>query len=478
VTTHSPEAYRYYLEGLDCSSRLYSAEAEKSFRKALEIDSTFAMAYLRLANLKLWQELDGEAKELMAKAVEYSDKVSQKERYYIKSLEAGLSGDYTQAIKELHRIAERYPDEKQAFLWLGVIRGLYLREPEEAVRSLTKAIEIDPLYKSAYNMLAYAYNDIGDFEKSIWAIDKYIYLAPDEANPYDTRADLYAFNGKLDQAIESYNKALEIKADFVGGLDKLGHMYLFKREYAKAKSCYQQLSSSTQDKFRRSGGRTYLALIPLYQGKFEKALEVLDDGIAADRMEQTQGWGSANKHFLKACVCKEKKELKLALREAEEGIGIWQKAYLDDTTEGQFCCVRFLGEENELAQADELAKALTLSEHNLVASLRNFRRAAQVTTYFCVHYLLARTHLDSGRLGDAVTEFERLLSYYGYDRLFWAIWDVKTRYYLGLAYEKSGWNKKAIEQYQEFLEIWKHADPGIPEVEDAKERLKKLRVQS
>jgi cytochrome c-type biogenesis protein CcmH/NrfG len=55
---------------------------------------------------------------------------------------------------------------------------------------------------------------------------------------------------------------------------------------------------------------------------------------------------------------------------------------------------------------------------------------------------------------------------------------VKAYYLLGLAYEKSGWNKKAIEKYEEFLDIWKNADPGIPEVQDAKERLKKLRAES
>jgi hypothetical protein len=49
---------------------------------------------------------------------------------------------------------------------------------------------------------------------------------------------------------------------------------------------------------------------------------------------------------------------------------------------------------------------------------------------------------------------------------------------LGLAYEKSGWKAKAIEQYEEFLDIWKNADPGIPEVEDAKERLAKLKSES
>ena len=49
VTTHSQEAYRYYLEGKDYNSKLYYAEAEKSYKKALEYDSTFAMAYLSLS---------------------------------------------------------------------------------------------------------------------------------------------------------------------------------------------------------------------------------------------------------------------------------------------------------------------------------------------------------------------------------------------------------------------------------------------
>ncbi len=42
---------------------------------------------------------------------------------------------------------------------------------------------------------------------------------------------------------------------------------------------------------------------------------------------------------------------------------------------------------------------------------------------------------------------------------------------LGKIYEQQGNTTKAIEHYEKFLELWKDADPGIPEVEDAKKRL-------
>ncbi|MGB2805872.1 MAG: protein kinase, partial [Candidatus Zixiibacteriota bacterium] len=241
VTTHSPEAYRYYLEGVDYGWKFYSAEAQESLEKALELDSTFVMAYYWLAGLSSGDERD----RLMDRALAYLDNTSEKEKHYVKGQKAFFSGDYAEAIKECQKIVEHYPDEKQAFWTMGFICTQRLQQPEEAIRHFSRAIEIDPLFKMAYNSLAYAYNEIGDFEKSIWAINKYISLAPDEANPYDSRADLYAYNGKLDQATESYKKALEIKPDFYMSLPKLGHMYLFKREYAKAESCYKELASSS-----------------------------------------------------------------------------------------------------------------------------------------------------------------------------------------------------------------------------------------
>jgi cytochrome c-type biogenesis protein CcmH/NrfG len=47
---------------------------------------------------------------------------------------------------------------------------------------------------------------------------------------------------------------------------------------------------------------------------------------------------------------------------------------------------------------------------------------------------------------------------------------------LGIIYEEQGNKPKAIENYEKFLELWKNADPGFVEVEDAKKRLAGLRM--
>ena len=496
VTTHSPEAYRYYLEGVDYYFKHYIVEAEESFKKALELDSTFAMAYYRLATLKSGLEPNN----LMAKALEYSGKVSRKERHYIKSLAAIISGDYAQGIKELQKIVERYPEEKEAFFWLGVYH-LPLRNSEETIRQLTKAIEIDPYYKDAYNLLAYTYNEMGDFGKSIWAINKYISLAPDEANPYDSRGDLYAYNGKIDQAIESYRKALQIKPDFHASIAKLGHMYLFKREYEEAERWYKSLSSSTE-KETRSAGRAALALIPLYQGKFDKTLDVLEHGIAADRMEEAEGGNNVYKHLMKATIYVNKKNVLSAIREGEIGIEVHEKAYPEDPVRARDWYACILAETGDIAGAEEVLAALKeeieeknpaliysywqtagiveLAKGNAQAAATYLEKAAQEAPHppFLTRVFLSRADLELGRLGEAVAELESALSRFDADRAIYPIWAVKAHYLLGLAYQKSGWSKRAIEQYEEFLEIWKDADPGIPEVEDAKGRLRKLRVGS
>jgi tetratricopeptide (TPR) repeat protein len=495
VTTHSQEAYKYYLEGCDYRSKHYSAEARESFKKALKVDSTFAMAYYQMTYLTSGDYRD----EMIAKSLEYSGHAGWKERQYIEARAARWTDDPERAVAILNGIIERYPDDKLALAELGYIHRYALRQHEQAARYYEKVIEIDPLYKGAYNTLAYIYDTLGDFEKSIWAINKYIALAPDEANPYDSRGDLYSYSGNLNLAADSYRQALEIKPDFYEALEGLGHTYIFKREYARAESCYQVLASCP-NAFWRSAGRTYHALTPLHQGKFENALESLEHGMAVDGLEQ-QWMHFAFKRALIAFIQAEKGRYDLALEMFEMCIELARQGDYDAPGYGREYKVQLLARASDFDMAEEVAQTLRrdIEEYDELdigiywhaagwidfekgdyeASVAAFEKSLENQTRVRWRHMLGRAYLESGRLGEAVTELEKVLLRYSDARLLYVPTEaVKAHYLLGLAYEQSGWNTKAIEQYEEFLDIWKDADPGIAEIEDARQRLVGLKSGS
>ena len=495
LTSGSPEAYRYFLEGQDFAYKMYNTDAKASFMKAIQLDSTFAMAYMGLALVESGQG----RQDLAAKALKYSDRVTNAQRLWIRAMAAYISKDYPEAIAEIEKLVAVDPNNKSAFFWLGMIHCFELPQADRGIGELTRAIEIDPLFKPAYNVLAYAYDETGDFDKSIWAIDKYISIPPEEANAYDSRGDLYAWNGKLDQAIESYRRALQIKPDFYSSLFKLGDMYVYKREYARAESCYKELSSCP-DKGTRSGGRECLGVIPAYQGKLEEALRVLDDGLAADRMEGTEGVYHMGKYMVKAGIYFMKKEFDLALKEGSAGVEAAKKIQSAGPVYNREMYCYLLARAGRIAEAQDLAEAIRrdirgksetymsgywtslsaieMAKKNPDAGLAYLEKAAaadkKAPSSYWYRYFCSRLYLDAGNLGEAVAMLETMLSSYSEDRFFFAPICVEDHYLLGTAYEKSGWTSKAIEQYQEFLEIWKNADPGIPSVEDARRRLASL----
>ncbi|KKL56316.1 hypothetical protein LCGC14_2246610, partial [marine sediment metagenome] len=51
---------------------------------------------------------------------------------------------------------------------------------------------------------------------------------------------------------------------------------------------------------------------------------------------------------------------------------------------------------------------------------------------------------------------------------------AKSFYMMGVVYESTGKKAEATEAYDRFLELWKDADPGIPEVIDARKRLEAI----
>jgi tetratricopeptide (TPR) repeat protein len=87
--------------------------------------------------------------------------------------------------------------------------------------------------------------------------------------------------------------------------------------------------------------------------------------------------------------------------------------------------------------------------------------------------VLARACIIKGETEKAIAEYERFITFDPNTKERYLIHPL-YHYRLAKLYEEKGWQGKAIEQYEKFLELWKDADPGTSEVEDAKARLASL----
>jgi tetratricopeptide (TPR) repeat protein/TolB-like protein len=492
VTTHSTEAYRYYLEGMEHLNKYYGQEAKAAFDKALELDSTFAMVQLRLAS-SIIPETRAEKKQAINQAMRHAESVSQKERHYIRSTWALYNGNPEEAMAELEAILVDHPNEKDAYRALGDIYRSHRVDLGKAVENYRKVIEIDPLDKFAYNQLAYAYQEMGDIDNYIWAIYQYMALAPDEANPYDSRADLYAYSGKVDKAIESYEEALKRKPDFYPSIVKLGHMHLFKRQYEEALRYFRELAASPDPNYR-SQGRTMEILIPYFQGRLGEAVDVADRAIAADAAEGYFGELYFAKQFwLVQALCVKgdhDRALKTANRTAEE----YKARNPEAAWYGTLAVVM------ALAFGGETDKA----EKELEAIKKDLERADHVSDYWFIKGMIAGeikgdyaaaveallkarskpgfeteceigiAYFKAGRPVDAVNQLEKILRKYSEDRAMYA-YGIRGHYYLARAQEELGHTGDAAAQYEEFLAYWGNGDPAIDEIADAKARLAAIR---
>jgi len=493
ISTASEEAYRYYLEGIENERKFFSQEAREAYRKALEVDSTFAMAAYHLGATR------GNARETRAylrQAIRHADKTSKKEQLYIASIKYWLVADPPGYVSALNDILKKYPDDKHT---LERLQSFYSQtgDSKRALEYCERLIEIDPMDKGTYNQMAYMYNAEKHFDKALWALGKYIELAPGEPNPYDSRGDIYARNGNIDEAIASYTKAIEIKPDFAdyGSVIKLGDMYACKGEYDKAQGQYRRLFASGDARIR-SRGRSDLIQLLTHRGLLDDALEQIDAAMRVDEVEDLGVDVKMERLFGKAVVQKEVLDPTSAIATAREAVRLRSPS---DDFERMELAIRLAGvgdadrAEEYLAplkNSTDTLEGIKLIFYNMVlgaiegargnneAAVEHMEQSAATVDWWWVRFPLGATYIKSERWQDAIGTLEPLLSSYQNERIDWGVEGVRLHYYLGVAYQETGRNADAIEQLEQFLSILKDGDPRIKGIDDARQRLAVLKQGS
>jgi adenylate cyclase len=511
VTTNSMEAYNYFLKGRDAFDKMYFDDARKYCEDAVQLDSTFAVAWLYLSNaygsLENIQMRDAAIK----KAYEYSSRATEKEQLTIKAVYARIiKNDPAEELRLLTELVTKAPKEKRVLFALG----LWYRQnnnTDEAINQLKKAIDLDPQYGEAINQIAYQYLKKGEFAKALSYFRRYVALNPDDANPHDSMGDLLWQMGKLDEAIAEYKKALSIKPDFHISAAKIAYIFGMKEEYDEADKWLKRAISIAPSPGTKAVWYWANAWTSFWCGKLSQAKIYLDQSyklaLSQDNLYTVAGvewlsalmdlelgkYYSAEDHYRKALQIF---LMNSTLPQNDSAAYFAFIGSIKNAKKGEFDSVRWcLDKVKVLMQGIEepavfqvrywydcLNIELLLSEKDYNGAIQYIKNSKtpevpafgypQVLIYNVPfkHDYLGRAYAELGMIDEAIAEYERLIMFDPEvsDR---RLINPRYHYSLGLLYEKKGLKDKAIEQYRIFLEIWKDADKVFPEPGDARRRL-------
>jgi len=417
-------------------------------------------------------------------------------------------------------MTQKFPKDKQAYWQTGLYYHFNNSYPE-AIKEFKKALELDPTWDRALNLLGYSYAYAGYNEKAIETLNKLTLVAPGDANPYDSFGDVYYYMGEFDKAIEKYSKAVELDTDFIRTSLKVVHMYAQKEEYSEAIRWIEYLCSHSSIPGHQVSGGIWKVLLYCWLGQMDKALSEIQ--LAADKAGPEMEWLKGHVYLNLGWIYSEKGNYVEGMKYFKQAFNIllntppstvpsyslefhevmsrffygWidlQKGIVDsaehrlqqmkrlipsmkhadyDWSHYYYNVLRgkILLKRNSLNKALSIFKELTMprtiSEDRLYPIYNNIPITGD---------LLAQTYIQRNEMDNAIIEYEKLVTRDGIrkdKRL------IHPRYYYELAklYEEKGWPGKAIEQYEKFLVIWKDADEDLPELIDARARLAKLREE-
>ncbi|HEX9007531.1 MAG TPA: tetratricopeptide repeat protein, partial [Bacteroidota bacterium] len=503
VTTNSQEAYRLYSEGLDLSLKFLAGEAKAALGRAVELDSTFAMAYFELGAAEI-NEDNISRKSSLQKAWDLRERTTEKERLRIEAeyLDA-VQGRTEESARILEHFIEKFPYELPAYDELAQIYSK-LGEYDKAIQVEERSVRKDSLRPIGYNLLAYSYAGFNRKAEAIRTINRYIELMPWEANPYDSKGEIFMTFGEVDSAIAYYRQALAIRPDF-NSAEKMGLKMMLDGRYAEAQRYFEQFGASL-DPVQKAAARIDEINIQTHQGKLSQAQQLLLHLLPELRREKLDGQVVTALKTL-AILARETGDNAAMLNYAGQLVAA-MKGSQSETPGGRDLLAEALlrngdaaGSERVLAQLatdmkgipwflqkrynyglaeiaagkGEYGQAVELFQRALASP--NTKRAPQV------RYGIAL--LKNGHLNEAFAELQGAtwwipISFPPIELIFlpsgveWPIDVVTTHYWLGVAYEQQGKQAEAKREFQKFLETWRDADFQSSEIKDARIRLARL----
>jgi Flp pilus assembly protein TadD len=149
-------------------------------------------------------------------------------------------GQAAAAKTAFEELLAKYPTEPDLHLFLGISQ-LRLRNPDGAVLSIKRAIELNPNHIEARTLLGWFELEIrGNVDGAIQQYAKVVELKPDSPQAHVNLGVAYKNKGQLENALISYDRALEQRPDYVEALSNRGWVFVEQEKWQEARRDFDQ----------------------------------------------------------------------------------------------------------------------------------------------------------------------------------------------------------------------------------------------
>ncbi len=489
LVTSSVPALDAFLEGEALFRQSEFGAARRAFERAVEHDSTFALAYYRLATAMSWTDWDDEDFGSVAgQAVGLADRLPPQERQLITALDAFLH-ERPEAIPLGERMVRDHPDDAEAWDLVGEIYfhlgGAGLVDPASGQSAFARAVELDPGLTRSY----------------IHLLDAHFRFEPDStriAELIDTFESQHGGARKLREyrlghAIAFGSPATRDEAYAVLDTASILHGYFANEMLGHAAFLPQQAEVARigSRATTQPGFSTFLMMrTALYRGRLSDLVVALDEGQVPARVKaefvsyaDVTGFPVPPEVLASALVEFEPDSLDIStvLRQTVYAIDRGTRG-ADSVAEARLRRVaaahRAAGDTTSARVADQTITALrgyaAWKRGEFLLGRKQLEEAQQSPALFgrdnsVLRWWLAELALEEGRLEDAARYFRSL----GHGAPFTS--DPMAVYRHGQVLEELGEIEEARDAYAYFVLAWKDADPELqPMVDEARARLGRL----
>jgi serine/threonine protein kinase/Tfp pilus assembly protein PilF len=450
ATTSSLEALKEYSAGEAAHLLQNDGAAIPHFKRATELDPNFALAYATMGVAYGNNAEMKAAEENLKKAFELKDRATEPERFYTQAhYYDEVTGEINKAIETYEAWRRTYPRDSIPIDNLA-LAYFTTGEFDRALALGKEALQIDPNDTYAHDRIVFSYMSLNRFEEARAVADEAVAKKADSV-PVHIHMFLLGFLKRDQAAMDkqlAWAKGTEhepfMLAAKAGTESSLGKVQL-------AQASFREAQASAQ----RNGMKEFAAILKANSGTREAAYGDCTAARAATAASLADLPDGDNRRIsaLALAQCGDAAAAKnLMEQEAKEHPldSIVHEIYMP------------IIDALSVLQRKDGSAAVSALERARPFELAGLPPNAP----YWILYVRGRAYLQSKQPDKAAAEFQKILNFRG--RQAGSELIPLAQLQLARAYAAQNSTAKARTAYQDFLALWKDADPDIPILKQAK----------